>query len=77
MSNFCEQVALKESDDGLVLHIGLDSTGVGLFDALFASFSMILVSEVSLTILLVASLDFNHLFIASVMVIVVLPGIFG
>lgn len=32
-----------------VISIGLDSTGVGLFDAFFASLSMILVSEVSLT----------------------------
>lgn len=50
------KVALKESDDGLVLHIGLDSTGVGLFDALFASFSMILVSEIGDETFIIAAL---------------------
>jgi hypothetical protein len=44
-----EQVALNDIENGSVISLSLDSSGVGLFDAFFASLSMILVSEVSLT----------------------------
>lgn len=46
-SRYGEQIVLNHMENGSVLSIGLDSTGVGLFDAFFASLSMILVSEVS------------------------------
>jgi len=49
VSDFCEQVALNDIENSSVISLSLDSSGVGLFDAFFASLSMILVSEVSFT----------------------------
>jgi len=40
---------LNDIENGSVISLSLDSSGVGLFDAFFASLSMILVSEVSFT----------------------------
>lgn len=49
VSGFCLQVALSDIENAAVLPLSLESSGVGLFDAFFASLSMILVSEVSFT----------------------------
>jgi len=56
---------LDEIDNGSILSLGLESTGPGIFDAFFASLSMILVSEVSLTKL--RCLILLTIFIASVL----------
>lgn len=61
---------LNEIDNGSILSLGLDSTGPGLFDAFFASLSMIIVSEVSLTKLLctyIRCLILLTIFIATVL----------
>nr|XP_004492832.1 GDT1-like protein 3 [Cicer arietinum] len=50
------KVALNDIENGSVLSLSLDSSGVGLFDAFFASLSMILVSEIGDETFIIAAL---------------------
>lgn len=50
------KIALKDIDNGSILSLGLDSSGPGLFDALFASLSMIIVSEIGDETFIIAAL---------------------
>ncbi|WVZ05980.1 hypothetical protein V8G54_019326 [Vigna mungo] len=50
------KVVLNEIDNGSILSLGLDSTGPGLFDAFFASLSMIIVSEIGDETFIIAAL---------------------
>ncbi|KAJ1443557.1 Gdt1 family [Sesbania bispinosa] len=50
------KVALNDLENGSVLSLGLDATGVGLFDAFFASLSMIIVSEIGDETFIIAAL---------------------
>ena len=54
IGNFCGQISLNDAENDSVGDVGLKfglEEGLGLFDAFFASLSMIIVSEVSLTTL--------------------------
>ncbi|KAL5143694.1 GDT1-like protein 3 [Glycine soja] len=50
------KIALNGIENDSILSLGLDSTGPGLFDAFFASFSMILVSEIGDETFIIAAL---------------------
>ncbi|BAT83534.1 hypothetical protein LR48_Vigan03g040500 [Vigna angularis] len=50
------KIVLNEIDNGSILSLGLDSTGPGLFDAFFASLSMIIVSEIGDETFIIAAL---------------------
>ncbi|KHN40467.1 GDT1-like protein 3 [Glycine soja] len=50
------KIALNDIENDSILSLGLDSTGPGLFDAFFASFSMILVSEIGDETFIIAAL---------------------
>ncbi|CAJ2645524.1 GDT1-like protein 3 [Trifolium pratense] len=50
------KVALNDIENGSVISLSLDSSGVGLFDAFFASLSMILVSEIGDETFIIAAL---------------------
>ncbi|KAK7394670.1 hypothetical protein VNO78_15205 [Psophocarpus tetragonolobus] len=50
------KIALNDIDNDSILSLGLDSTGPGLFDAFFASLSMILVSEIGDETFIIAAL---------------------
>ncbi|KAK7374371.1 hypothetical protein VNO80_07801 [Phaseolus coccineus] len=50
------KIALNDIDNGSILSLGLDSSGPGLFDAFFASLSMIIVSEIGDETFIIAAL---------------------